>query len=611
MPHSTWLLAAVVGTYFLLGVVAFWPALPEISSRTFGSTLDFVQTAWFIGWVPHALVHGLNPFFSDAMFAPTGVNLAQNTASPLLGLVTAPLSLVLSPFAITNLLLVLGMPISATAAFVVLRKWQVWWPAAALGGLIYGFSPYMVGQSVSHVELTFLPLPPFIALTVASILQRRGTSLRLGLQLGILVTAQYLISPEVLAVVAVLIAIAIACVAARHASTFKSTACALARPVATAFGLSAVLLAYPVWMMLAGPQHFLGTAWPTSNPYHNDLLSFVAHGPLQRISLGIPSAWGGEIAGSSTEAGGYVGVPMLILAAYLAWRSRRSPRMQLATALLFSAALLSLGPYLSVHGTKTSIPLPFLVLDHLPILDNILPSRISFGIDGCLGAVIAFGLDDMRRDSFHDPADTSHRRDRAETRTATLLAGLVLATLVITQIPEWPYATNPINELPITLQRAIPPGDPVAITYPYNEFPYAQSTEWQAEVGFRFRDVGGYAYHPSSVPIAPKWWRFNTATPIGGGTLLPNPMKPPALQTFLVQQQAPFLNTASVSTVARELVPTTRKFFSNYNIQLVIVDRSVEGSAAVIELFRDVLGPPTVSSGTFCLWTDRHEPLGR
>jgi peptidoglycan/LPS O-acetylase OafA/YrhL len=96
------------------------------------------------------------------------------------------------------------MPVSATAAFVVLRRWQVWSPAAALGGLLYGFSPYMVGQSRDHIELIFVPLPPFIALTVVSILQRRGSPLRLGIQLGLLVTAQYLISPEITAIVGVL-----------------------------------------------------------------------------------------------------------------------------------------------------------------------------------------------------------------------------------------------------------------------------------------------------------------------------------------------------------------------------------------------------------------------
>ena len=171
---------AVIVGYFLLGVVPFWPVYPGISQRPFGTFPDYTLSVWFSGWVSHALAHGLNPFFSDAIYAPTGVNLAQNTESPLLGLMTAPIAMIASPMVRVNLLMVLAMPISAGATFVVLRKWQVWSPAAALGGLIYGFSPYMVGQSLSHVVLIFLPLPPVIALTVVSILQRRGSPHRLG-----------------------------------------------------------------------------------------------------------------------------------------------------------------------------------------------------------------------------------------------------------------------------------------------------------------------------------------------------------------------------------------------------------------------------------------------
>ena len=158
----------VVGTYLVLGLVAYWPVLPGISDHFFGRTADYVLSAWFIGWIPHAITHGLNPFFTNSMFVPTGVNLAQNTESPLLGLIGAPLTEAFGPLVTTNVLMVLAMPVSATAAFVVLRKWKVWLPGAALGGLLYGFSPYMVGQGSDHLVFTFVPIPPFIALSIVS-----------------------------------------------------------------------------------------------------------------------------------------------------------------------------------------------------------------------------------------------------------------------------------------------------------------------------------------------------------------------------------------------------------------------------------------------------------
>jgi hypothetical protein len=223
-----------------------------------------------------------------------GVNLAQNTASPLLGLLTAPLVPVLSPIARANLLLVLGMPVSATAAFVVLRKWRVWGPAAALGGLLYGFSSYMVGQSRDHIELIFVPLPPFIALTVVSILQRRGSSLRLGIQLGLLVTAQYLISPETTAIVAVFTVAAVAFAAVRNRRKVSDLTRFVLRSAGVAIAVEGVILAYPVWMVIGGPQHFTGPTWPTVNAYHNDLLSLWFRDLYRRYLSGCVkpgSAW--------------------------------------------------------------------------------------------------------------------------------------------------------------------------------------------------------------------------------------------------------------------------------------------------------------------------------
>src|SRR6185437_8292366 len=315
-----WPSVAVISAYVALGVIAYWSAIPDLTGKLTGLEGDFVQSVWFIGWVPHALDHGLNPFFSDAMYAPTGFNLAQNTASPFLGLLTYPISRLASPLASANLLMVLAMPASAAAAFVVLRKWNVWSPAAAIGGAIYGFSPYMVGQGLGHPELMFIAIPPFIALTIEAILQRRGNPRWLGIQLGALVSVQFLISPEVMAVVGLVSLAALACVAVHNRSAWLTIARDAVEPMIIAIGVVALLLAYPVWMLVAGPQHYAGPTQPLSNPYHNDLLSFVIPGPLQRLSFGLQSQWGGPLGAiQPTEDGGYIGIPLLFLAVAFAW----------------------------------------------------------------------------------------------------------------------------------------------------------------------------------------------------------------------------------------------------------------------------------------------------
>ena len=127
--------AFVIVVYVLLGIVAFWPVFPGISQRLFSAEGDYAQSVWYLDWISHAIAHGLNPFFSSAIDVPTGVNLAQNTESPLLGLITAPFAPVLSPVVQGEpALMLLAMPASATAAFVVLRKWRVWRPGGSNRG---------------------------------------------------------------------------------------------------------------------------------------------------------------------------------------------------------------------------------------------------------------------------------------------------------------------------------------------------------------------------------------------------------------------------------------------------------------------------------------------
>jgi hypothetical protein len=582
-------LVIVVG-YLACGLAAFWPVLPWTSDRLFGTASDSVLAMWFLAWVPHALAHGLNPFFSDAILAPHGVDLAQNTESPFLGLLTTPLALFLGPIARANVMMILAMPLSATSAFVVLRRWGVWRVAAAIGGLLYGFSPYAVGQSLGHLVLVFTPIPPLIALTMVSILRRQGSPLRLGIQLGLLVTAQFLTEPEVMTSVAIVTGWAVLCAAIRYRSQVRDAWRAVLASLALAGGLAGVLLAYPIWMMFAGPQHYTGTAQAVNNPYYNDVWSMIAPGPLQRLSVGVHFA--GVPLSNASEAGGYIGIPLLIAAAILAWRSRRSPRMQLAVVVWIGAVVLSFGPHLWVDGHHTGIPLPFLVIQHLPFLDNLLPVRISMESAACMGAIIAFGLDDVRTASMRYHAHRT-RTGRSRGTVSVVMAMVVLAILVITQFPQWPIASQPALGLPAAASDAIPPGHPVTISYPIASPLYAKPMVWQVDAGFRFRLVGGYAEHPDP-----------SGKPIG----TPDQMVPGGLDLFLYGQEAdnPYLPPVPITP---GLIAVARVVAADNDVRLLLVDRGAHGAQGVVTVFTEAFGPPVVITPTLALWASKSGPL--
>ena len=113
---------------------------------------------WFLSWVPYALRHGLSFFHTGFLDYPLGVDLANNTSVPLLGLLAAPVTVLLGPIAAFNILLRLAFASSSASMFLVLRNWCRW-PAAFVGGLAYGFGPYMVTQGQNHLNLVFADDP--------------------------------------------------------------------------------------------------------------------------------------------------------------------------------------------------------------------------------------------------------------------------------------------------------------------------------------------------------------------------------------------------------------------------------------------------------------------
>ena len=84
---------------------------------------------------------------SDYLNHPDGINLMWNTWLPLPGLLLSPLTLLFGPVLTFNVLVTLAYGLSAWSAYLAIHRYVPSHGAAACGGLVYGFSPAMVGHS--------------------------------------------------------------------------------------------------------------------------------------------------------------------------------------------------------------------------------------------------------------------------------------------------------------------------------------------------------------------------------------------------------------------------------------------------------------------------------
>jgi hypothetical protein len=89
--------------YLALAALFFARGLDgRFSTSYIGKGVDPPQSMWLMAWWPHAIAHGLNPLFSDAIWAPHGLNLAWATSMPLLSLIAAAPIAAVGPAAIYN-----------------------------------------------------------------------------------------------------------------------------------------------------------------------------------------------------------------------------------------------------------------------------------------------------------------------------------------------------------------------------------------------------------------------------------------------------------------------------------------------------------------------------
>jgi hypothetical protein len=559
---------------------------------------DQVQHVWFLSWPVYALAHGHNLFYSGWIDQPTGMNLSINTSMPLLGILGAPVTVLLGPVATYNALLRLGFALSALAMCLVLRRWTRWWPAAFVGGLVYGFSPYMVGHGLGHLNLVFVPLPPLILLTLHEIVvRRRRPAWRAGLVLGVLAVAQYLISPEILLLTAISGGIALLLSAAARHREVPGAARHVAAALATAVAFTGVLVAYPVWVGIGGPQHVIGppNLLRTLALYPGDVLGAVVPTELLHVGPSHLVAVGDRLSGGSlSENGMYLGIPLLVTLAAFTIAFRRRSILVLCVAVGACTWLLSLGPRLTVDRHTTAVRLPFDALYHLPFVQDMLPIRFSLMTVLFAAGAFAVGLDMLRDRIAGGPAAVAsgtgpaHRSRRPRTR-AHRLAGSAVAVLVAVVVcgsllPRAPYPMVPTDTPSLFTSPAVDriPAGSVVLTYPYPVDPVLQGMLDQSVAGMRFKITGGYGFIPG---------------PDGTSIFGPRTLEPPQLQELFYAAYAGGPTEAAELPPYPSSLPAIRSYLTTYGISTVVLHRAGADPGVVVRYLTPLLGAPTHVGG--------------
>jgi hypothetical protein len=494
---------ALAGLAYLVLALAFWGpwVLDSPRSKILGANdVDPSAYLWFFSWWPHALGNGLNPFFTEVIFAPDGYNLTWVTSMPGPSLVLAPITETLGAVATWNLLMFAAPVLSAWTAYLLCRHLTAAELPSFVGGFLFGFSPYMLNQLRGAPQLALVALAPLIVLLVLRRLDGSLSERRFAIAVTAAFTAQILISTEVLATAVTFGALMLAgayLLARERRAELRRLALVLGASLVATAVLVSPLLGYVLFGERTLPEQAL-------QQYPADLLSFVVPGELIALS---PERWGGTVPSWATGAA-YFGVPLLVLIGAFAWTYRRDRTAQLVTLGFAITAICALGTALHAGGDDTGLPLPWWPFAELPLLRYAIPLR--FPAYAFLAAALVVALWLARRPS---PARWA-------------LTALAVA-LLLPAVGNRDWHTT-LQQLPFfedgTYADHLREGDRV-LTLPAA----SRNMYWQVQADFSFDMAAGYVGATPESYTRYAAWRVLSAAPFAS----PGSVSPAQLRAFV------------------------------------------------------------------------------
>lgn len=454
----------------------------DLSGSYLGTSADPSQYMWALVWWPYAIAQRLNPFVVSVLWAPFGYNLAWFTSIPGPSLIMYPVTRLFGPVVAYNLWCILAPAASAWTCFILCRYiTQSFWPSL-IGGYVFGFSSYIVGQMYGHPDLlTVFPVPIAVLLVLLRLNQAITRRLFIA-ALAFTLTFQFLSSPELFATMTIFGAMAICLGLLLLSWEWKASLYSVLASIAAAYLAAAVLLSpFLYYMLVPGePAQFFSPL-----EYSTDLLNFVV--PI--------TAWLGarcfhpitaRFHGNCAENGAYLGLPLLLVVYFCARRRWEQPAGKLLVCCFLLISLASFGPRLHVAGV-TTVPLPWKFFQALPLIDQALPARFvmySFLIAAIIAAI------------YLSSTDVNHL-------TRWLLGALAILFI-------WPVAA-PTSKVDTPnffasgiYRRYLAAGDTLII------LPFANngnSLLWQAQTGMKFRMAGAYMEPRPSQSACWQVWR--------------------------------------------------------------------------------------------------------
>lgn len=405
MKHVTfWRHIAVILAYTALTLGMTWPAIIHFKDGIVGSGGDPWQTLWRFEdksrQLTQAFTQGELGSFIQYEFLGGGearlVNLATWPWAPLYVLLGLPttynvvwfLSFIIAGYAVYLLTLTLWRPSAEQKE----RSWLLVHAPAFLAGLYYMFLPYHVAHAQGHFGAMQMAWLPLIIWSVIQLFRTHNVWFAALLGIGLTIQAwsehHYMLWLLVFSIIALLF-------------FWKEVNVYFSRPahrwlagalIVWVF-VSILLPYYPTIRLAGNGSSLLDLGEEQTMRFSSDVFSFIFPASFHPVWGGVFGSFFMREAGNINvaESTYYLGWVVLLLLLFFHQRlARRTKRFWLLVGGVFF--VIALGPSLHVLGRELGVPLPYALIQHLPIFSAVRTVGRASVLIGLSGAVLLAGV---------------------------------------------------------------------------------------------------------------------------------------------------------------------------------------------------------------------------
>ncbi len=368
----------------------------KVFSSMFSPSGDQCYFLFFLKWWPWAITHRVNPFTTNYLTYPRFYNTAWLTSVPILSLIAWPITHYFGVIFSWNILMLLAPVTAAFSAYLLFRYLKLNYFSSFVGGYIFGFSSYEMGQLLGHIHLVYIfPIPLMIIL----ILKRYSgqiKSINFTFLTAILMVFILGITTEIITtfVFFLFLSLAIFVIYFYKNKDVLNKIYKLAINIIIS-GMVALLISSPfIYYLFKG---FVGNTHALINtPKDNsaDLLNFFIPSPVTKIGGMFFKNISANFFANYYEVGAYISLPILIIVFFSIKNKIKENWAKPVAFITIMLAVFSLGPYLHFDGIITKIPLPGHLLLFPPI-DKALPMRFVMYVSLFAGFWAALWINDI------------------------------------------------------------------------------------------------------------------------------------------------------------------------------------------------------------------------